>query len=263
MNKVKDPCEVFLDPSKELIVQKVNQMWSRRVIVIVFQGTVEYGGRAKSKLNEGRYLFLSKPDGTLLIHGPKHMDPINWQPPNSRLTATNEGKNLRIISSRSKVNEKVVVSILNPYVLLFTHLEKGSFKLWRSEEKMVETIFSSPELLEDGFKPIKREAKTPWGKIDLVGRDKSGNVVVCEFKRKKAQISSVSQLKRYLRYSEDVKNKNKHEMKLRGILIAPDISSSAMRLLKRYNLEFRSLPNTLSQKKVRLGDFFQKKTEEG
>ena len=56
-----------------------------------------------------------------------------------------------------------------------------------------------------------------------------------EFKRSTAQLSGVSQLKRYVDYMS-----HRYE-NVRGILVAPDITSSALRLLKEYGFEYRKL----------------------
>lgn len=251
---------VLLDPSHTDVAREVNRNWRRKVIALIFQGTVKYGGRAKSRLKKGRYLFVSKPDGTLLIHGPTKRKPINWQPPGSHLSAEVEDERLKIVSTRSTPREKVTVSAPRIYVLLLTELEKGRFDLWESEKEMVDSVFSNPDLLEEGFKPIKRETKTQYGKIDLVGKDTEGRRVLCEFKRRRAEVSSVSQLKRYLQYSREIRGK-KGEARVRGIIVAPEISSSAMRLLRKYDLEFKSLPTQSEKIEKPLEDYIS--DEEG
>ncbi|NIQ04885.1 MAG: DUF91 domain-containing protein [Candidatus Korarchaeota archaeon] len=252
------PYEVHLQPSKKEVVNKVNQEWRRKVILLLFQGSVEYGGRAKSKLKEGRYLLLSKPDGSLLIHGPEKREPINWQPPESSLHAQSRNHHLRVVSIRTTPRERLLVSISHAFVLLLVQLEKGAFTLWESERQMVDSIYSKPELLENGFQPIRREALTPYGKIDLVGLDKEGVHVLCEFKRRKAEMSAVSQLRRYIQYYKEVSKGAKS--KVRGFIVAPDVSSSAMRLLRKYNLEFKPFSPSSAEGGKSLEDFLEEKS---
>ena len=71
--------------------------------------------------------------------------------------------------------------------------------------------------------------------MDLIGLDGKGNLVVIEFKRATAQLSAVSQLKRYVDYFE------KYGEKVKGVLVAPDITLSAYKLLKEYGFEYIKL----------------------
>lgn len=105
---------------------------------------------------------------------------------------------------------------------------------------MVNEVMRNPSLIEEGFKPIRSEVETPYGKIDLIGEDFQGNTVIIEFKRSTAQLQAVSQLKRYVDYYKSMGKS------VRGILVAPSITSSARKLLTEYGLEFRKLKPKLS-----------------
>jgi RecB family endonuclease NucS len=69
----------------------------------------------------------------------------------------------------------------------------------------------------------------------------------------------VSQLKRYV---DEIKEK--HEKKVRGILVAPNITSSALKLLKEYGLEYVKIskPPTHTFEKIVTRDRRQKALKE-
>jgi len=120
--------------------------------------------------------------------------------------------------------------------LLAVNTKKGLFKIFRTESQMVDYVLRNPEFIEDGFIPVSREYQFRYGIIDLLGRDKNGNIVICEFKRRIADIQHVAQLALYVEMFPRTK-----DTKVRGILIAPDITDKALQALKEKNLEFRRL----------------------
>jgi len=71
--------------------------------------------------------------------------------------------------------------------------------------------------------------------VDILGKDKNGNIVVLEFKRRRADLHAVSQLKRYV---ETIREEYEN---VRGILVAPSLTSGAKRLLEKEGLEFKKL----------------------
>lgn len=256
---IEKPYKAFFDPSKSEVASKINRYSKRRFIFLFLEGTVKYGGRAKSKLTEGRYSLISKADGALLVHGPEKRKPINWQPPGCRVIAEVDNEILKITSFRDRPREKVTVTVSQPYVLILASLEKGEFTLWESEKEMVDLVFSNPTELEEGFQPLKKEAETPYGKIDLIGKGKEGELIICEFKRKKAQLSAVSQLQRYLQYFRE--QKRGEERMPRGILVSPGVSSSARQLLRKYDLEYKSLPPASAKNTTSLKKYFTNRGE--
>ena len=101
-----------------------------------------------------------------------------------------------------------------------------------------------PEVIEEGFKPITQEKSTSKGVIDMLGKDKNGNLVVLELKRRRANLDAVSQLKRYV---DTMKKETKN---LRGILVAPSITENAFNLLKENGMEFKKInPNKETKKR--------------
>jgi len=111
-----------------------------------------------------------------------------------------------------------------------------------TESQMVEEIVKNPSLIEEGFRPITKELRTEYGMIDLYGVDRQGNVVVIEFKRGRAGLDAVSQLKRYV---DELKRER--DGRVRGVLVAPSITESALKLLKELGLEYVKIERRLPQ----------------
>ena len=58
---------------------------SKEFLVIVGRMEVNYEGRASSTLGSGDRVLMIKPDGSVLIHRPTGYEPVNWQPPGSKI----------------------------------------------------------------------------------------------------------------------------------------------------------------------------------
>jgi len=190
--------------------------------------------------------FISKPDGSLLIHSGTKREPINWQPPGCILTAQIMDDVLVIKGIRNNPRENVWIYSPCVYSAMVCKCSEGEFVLWGSEGEMVDEVVRNPGIIEDGFKPIGKEVETPYGKVDLIGEDSEGNMVIIEFKRSTAQLQAVSQLKRYVDYYRSMGKS------VRGVLVAPSITSSARKLLKEYGLEYRKLTPKSSSPNLQL-----------
>ena len=81
--------------------------------------------------------------------------------------------------------------------------------------------------------------------MDVLGRDKDGNIVILELKRRRADLHAVSQLKRY------VEAMREEYERVRGILVAPSLTSGARKLLEKEGLEFRKLAPPKREKSKR------------
>lgn len=227
---------VLLDsPELEEVVELIKKHSKSHVIILYLNCKVIYNGRAKSRLNFGDRIFMSKPDGSVLIHTGTKREPINWQPPGCLLTAKIEDDILIIRSIRNNPKENIWIYSSCVYSALACKCSEDEFTLWGSESEMVEEVIKNPSIIEKEFQPIGREVETPYGKVDLIGKDSDDNLVVLEFKRATAQLQAVSQLKRYVDHYKLV------HRNVRGIIVAPSITSSALKLLREYGFEFRKL----------------------
>jgi RecB family endonuclease NucS len=224
------------------------------ILIIAACCRVFYEGRAKSNLEYGDRVIIIKPDGSFLIHKGEKRNPVNWQPPGCAVKFKVKDDVLFIRSIRKNPKEILEVEISKTYMAMyFVAKDYEELDLIGSEDDMANLIFyENPEVIEEGFKPIAKEKSISNGVIDILGEDKNGNMVVLELKRVKGSLGAVSQLKRYV---DNLKEENKG---LRGILVAPSITDSAMKLLKDYDLEFRELhpPKKSKKENVIKLDFF-------
>ncbi len=102
-------------------------------------------------------------------------------------------------------------------------------KLKIREKEYQEFIGNNVELVETGLKVVKREYVLSTGPIDFLCMDKDGKEVGLELKYPKAQSKDVRQLDGYLKEYSSTQN---YSYKIRGILVAPEISNKVEEILK-------------------------------
>ena len=224
-----------------------------------------YEGRALSQLGSGERLIIIKPDGSFLVHQDKKVEPVNWQPPKSRTKIDIKNNKLFLESYRRTPKERLEVEIHKTEFASYTVAnDYEEIELAGYEKDMGDMIMKKPYLIEEGFKPTAREYSTEHGFIDILGKDCDGNLMVLELKARKAGVSAVKQIRRYLSDFENpendyLKDLNAEKQKIRGLLVAPSINEDAQELLNQEGLEFVSVepPKELkTDKKVTL-DIFQ------
>jgi len=229
--------EAVINPSRDELRRLVDSALSNEALLTIFaRCKVHYDGRAKSELGSGDRVIIVKPDGAFLIHQNRKREPVNWQPPGS-VVRLELGETPVLVSIRRKPREVLEVELEEVYLAsVFKAEDYEELALTGSEAEMAELIFENPALIEPGFKPLFREKDIGHGIVDILGRDASGNLVVLELKRRRAELHAVSQLKRYVEALRD-----EHGGDVRGILVAPSLTSGARKLLKKEGLEFRKL----------------------
>lgn len=209
----------------------------RKTIIIIGNCWVDYQGRASSKLESGERILIIKEDGSLLVHRSVGYEPVNWQPPGCIFHTQAKDDNLEIHAVRRKPTESVRVFFDEIQIVYASRLiDMGEFTLYATEEDMQKAILLEPSLVEEGFTPMSHEKKVKPGFVDVYGVDKEENYVVVEIKRKNAGNEAVIQLARYV---DAVRNKVNR--KVRGILVAPDITGGVQTLLENLKLEFKAL----------------------
>lgn len=195
--------------------------------------SVKYKGRAKSKLDKGERIVIKKEDSAFLVHGPDNYQPKNWQPDVDSFKVNIIEDNLEIIANRRKPREKVnVVFEEIDFILVDKLVDRSDIEIKGHEIDIHDWLENNPAEIENDLKIVERERETPAGFIDLLCRDKNKNLLVIEVKRN-PDFNTVLQLKRYIEeidkeYSADV----------RGMIIAPDISSNLIEYLEKRDLEF-------------------------
>jgi RecB family endonuclease NucS len=208
-----------------------------RTVIIAGKCTVEYDGRASSKLEEGERLVIFKPDGSALVHRPKDYSPVNWQPSGSIFQTNLRKDDLEVRVFRRKEHESMVISFSElQMVSVLDLVDKGEFNLYASEKEMQEAILFKPDILEQGFRPMTKEMAVDPGFIDIIGYDAEGTLTVVEIKRVKANKKAVEQLKKYM----DVIDLDA-DRRVRAILVAPEITDNGQELLSELGYEFKAL----------------------
>jgi RecB family endonuclease NucS len=127
--------------------------------------------------------------------------------------------------------------------------DKAKLIISGMELDVVNQIINNPSIIEEGLRVVKREKPVKSGMIDLFCYDKNHTPVIIEVKRSLANISSVHQLRMYVK---DTK-KDIDKAKVRGILCAPKIPDMVKHLLLDYGLEWMEV-----ERKVMLPDDKQK-----
>ncbi|BDP44306.1 endonuclease NucS (plasmid) [Deinococcus aetherius] len=181
---------------------------------------VTYQGRAASTADVGSYLVLLKRDGSLQIHAPKGVKPMNWQPRTDEITArVEDGQCVLLASRRSRVEQVRVVFLEAQLAQALELSEEAGFVLSGSEAQMQDALARHPDLIEPGLRVLNRELLVESGGIDLYAQD------------------AVSQLARYVASVQRMVG----SVVVRGILAAPSITTPARAQLEGRGFEFREV----------------------
>ena len=232
-----------------------------KVLIVVGNCTVNYEGRAASKLTWGERVLMIKADGSVLLHRRSGYQPVNWQPPKCQFRASiEEGRLLSVVATRQKPKESLrLIFDTITTALALTLADEGEFAMHVTEEQMKRAIMVDPSLVEPGLKLISEERKMgDSGFTDVYAEDASGQLVVIEIKRNAASRDAALQLNRYV---ETLRKRVSRPV--RGILAAPELKSGTSTLLIRLGFDFKAvLPEKCFQvlkprKDARLGEFLQ------
>lgn len=226
--------ELIQNPDFEEASELLREYLSREFTVQV-NGlcTVNYTGRASSKLDRGERLLIKKQDSALLVHGPDNYQPKNWQPEVDSFDVEVRDEALVLTASRFSPDEKVEVFFDEISLITVDQLvDKSELKIAGHEVDIHESIEEDPEMIEEDLKVVERERETPAGFIDVFARDKSDDYVVIEVKRN-PDYNTVLQLQRYVDEIEDEFNGD-----IRGILVAPKMTDKVLDYLEERGLEF-------------------------
>jgi hypothetical protein len=228
-------------------------------VVLACRCTVRYSGRAESRLEMGERIVLVKGDKTTLIHQPQGASPVNYMKPGASHALSVEDGRLILRATNLKEKESIEVVADRVYFFNSQKLEDGqSIVVTGTEDEMSDMLAEKPELIEKGFRPVKREEQTEYGYIDLLGYDAQGVLTVVECKRDCADHNAVMQLRRYV---EKVKA-SKGIAQVRGIIAAPRITANAHQMLTDWGFSFVSVNppkyyEEFDRKQARLDGFGQ------
>ncbi len=209
-----------------------------RMLVLVGECHTRYHGRARASLGPGDRVVIVKRDGTLLVHQKEKLAPVNYQPPGTVIRVAIENGALRISGQRGKEILDVVFSRID-HLLVLSLEDKSEISVYGMEKDLSRMLKNNLSLIEDGLSLLRTERPLVSGNIDILARDRDGNIVVIEVKRRRAGLPEATQLIRYVR--EARRNTSATGKKVRGILVAPSITQNAKKLLDREGLEYRRL----------------------
>ncbi len=211
-----------------------NALESRAWLVFWAHCSAEYEGRSASKLAPGDVLVIVKQDRSVIVHGPKGFKPLNWQPDASSISVTINEDQLVFRAVRRSLREVLTLRCPVVYGITYsTGAVEGEFYMYVSEAEIRDFIAENPSEIEDGLEVIRIERPVEPGFVDLYARDSQGKIVVLEIKRVKASEEAVRQLLRYVDYFK------RKGVNVRGILVAPDFTEAAIRLLEEAGLEYK------------------------
>ncbi len=219
---------------------EILEEYLRRDFTVQINGlcTVNYQGRAKSKLDRGERLVIKKQDSAILVHGPENYQPKNWQPEvdsyNVEIQEVEDGTNLLVVEAKRTNPEEVVEIQFEEidFLMVDKLVDKSDLKIRGHEVDIHESIEEDPEIVEENMKVVEREKETPAGFIDVFARDENDDWVVIEVKRN-PDYNTVLQLQRYVDEIEEEYSGN-----IRGILVAPTMTDKVLDYLEDRDLEF-------------------------
>lgn len=264
-----DKDDSLSDNSKVEVINKIhlkdylpyieNAISQNQMILIIGEFKVRYEGRASSTIDYGERLLIIKKDKSVLIHQEKGANPINWQPPGNLVNVSFRDGRLMLKVIRRRPREALIIKFTKVMCLQILRIhDRAEFIMDATERQMQEAILRKPDLIFEGFKPVSSEKAVPPGFIDLYGYDKDGKKVIIEIKRVRATEDAVLQLKKYINtYEADAKTKM-----VRGILVAPEISKAAEKLLAQLGVEFKRIDPRIcfeivkKDKRSKLTDYF-------
>ncbi len=198
--------------------------------------TIEYEGRAASRTTPGDRLVIIKPDGSVIVHGPRGFKPDNWQPDTSSITVQHSEGLLIVKAVRRRPREVLVIKCGSIHsIMILKSPEEGGFWMYLNEHEIRDLLASNPSLIEEGLRIVDVEKRIDPGFVDLYGIDREGRLVVIEIKRVKAGEEAAKQLARYIEYFR------RGGRSVRGILVAPEATEAAIYRLSREGLEFRRI----------------------
>jgi RecB family endonuclease NucS len=242
-----------VSPSPEQTIELLSENL-KAMATFVGRCRIEYSGRAKSFLDYGDRLVIIKPDGTIMVHGDSKREPLNWQPPGTKISYS-IADGLAIEAKRTSPPEHMHIHFTDIHAVSVFRLDDAAeLDLVGDETNVKDRIEKDPSIIEPGLRVISREVTTESGYIDLLCEDTQGRTVIVEVKRTSISPSAVYQLEAYL---IDFRKKN-DKVQVRGILCAPRVSGMARVLLEEKGMEFREIGYEfeLNDKKQRSLDCF-------
>jgi hypothetical protein len=207
-----------------------------KAFVALARCSVEYDGRALSKLTTGNYLIIRKIDGTLLIHGATSLKSLNHQSPGGNIQLDGQ----TIISKCKK--ELIIIRIETILNIIDTSiLSDGKPIITKTEIELRNHISKNlSTYIRKDVKEYYIEYQTEHGPIDIFAIDIDDINHIIEVKRGLALQSACRQLDSYIACIKG------HSC---GWIMSPTISKNALKyLLERHYQWVQVEHSVLTQK---------------
>jgi len=190
------------------------------VIVMNAKCSIDYNGRASSKAGEAWRLIIIKPDGSLLVHSNESYQPLNWQPPGSRIYLNGN----QIIAIRHRPHEVLKVTLHEVAWVETAIASEGDFRLQGTHEDVKDWVIRNLARVTgcQGARLVGTEVPLNGHGVADVVADCNGARVIIEVKRGVVDLNAVSQLKRYVDAVPNAK----------GVLVGAWFTSGAIELAR-------------------------------
>jgi endonuclease len=166
--------------------------------VIVGKLSVTYTGRGATELPPAIRMLIIKTDGTVLIHGPTAVKPLNYMPAPTTITTTRSGRRTTFtVTNRAGEQITVRVHSLISDTTYDTELEDKGLVRAGTEKQLQAWLAVNPDVIGANLTLLGREVPTGAGPVDLVYTEPDGTWVVVEVKRVAAS-DAVRQISSYL-----------------------------------------------------------------
>lgn len=201
--------------------------------LVIARCSVDYVGRLEAHLPMATRLLLIKADGSVSIHADdRAYKPLNWMTPPCTLRESpitdqdGEDTGLSLWVVENKKGEQLRISIEKiEHDLEYELGEDPGLTKDGVEAHLQELLAEHIETLGEGFSLIRREYPTAIGPVDILCRDKQGDTVAVEIKRR-GGIDGVEQLTRYL----ELLNRDELLKPVHGVFAAQEIKPQARTL---------------------------------
>ena len=201
----------------------LSQALSKGLVVIVnTKCSIEYNGRASSQANEAWRIIIIKPDGSLLIHTNERYQPLNWQPPGSKIYFEGD----KIIAIRRNPKETLRITLHEIAWIETAIASEGEFTLHGSHEDVKKWVIENLAKVTNcpNASLVGTEVSLNGHGIADIIAECNGVKIIIEVKRGIVDLNAVSQLKRYVNAMPDAK----------GVLVGAWFTSGALELAKEF-----------------------------
>ena len=208
------------------------------VVIVNAKCSIEYNGRASSQASEAWRIIMIKPDGSLLIHTNEGYQPLNWQPPGSKIYFEEN----QILAIRRNPKETLRIMLHEIAWIETAIANEGEFTLHGSHEDVKKLVIENLAKVTNcpSVRLVGTEVPLNGHGIADIVAECDENKIIIEVKRGIVDLNAVSQLKRYVNAVPEAK----------GVLVGVWYTNGAFNLAKEFG--FRT---------VELSDILQTETE--